>query len=373
MISRTCAFRGGLLLLAALLLSACGGSGSQRNIQYAEQAIEMRDWETAFRRLADEAANGDDAARAERLLRRYPELKEGGKRSFSLYALRASRTQYGARAAEQARARLKVYRQLVNYTDYIEAERNYRSVFGSPEASAAVARGLSDPASTGGIAGAAPATAAVLPRAGYASGTGWPLRQGLVVTNNHVVRGARRITLVRRDGKRIPATLEVADPANDLALLRPERTNDLPAAMPLGRSARLGAAVFTIGYPNPDIMGSTPKLTTGTVNAVSGFRDDPRLYQVSVPTQRGNSGGPLINMRGEVVGVITSRLGVAAMLSRTGEIPVNVNYAVKVEYLSPLIRRADAEPIRELRPQDGRNLERLAEVLEPSVLRVIAE
>src|SRR5262249_13383666 len=95
------------------------------------------------------------------------------------------------------------------------------------------------------------------------------------------------------------------------------------------REVKLGSSVFTLGFPEPDIQGFEPKLTKGDVNGLAGTRDDERYFQISVPVQPGNSGGPLFNESGAVVGIVTKRLNDLAMLSRSGMVGQNVNYALK--------------------------------------------
>jgi S1-C subfamily serine protease len=124
-------------------------------------------------------------------------------------------------------------------------------------------------------------------------------------------------------------------------LLQPEDVKLLPPALPLSSSpVKTGAAVLTMGYPHPDLLGSKPKLTEGVVSATSGVGDDPRVLQISVPVQAGNSGGPLINMEGEVVGVVMAKLNAVKMLKWTGDLPQNVNYAIKIPYLTVLLSSA---------------------------------
>lgn len=206
------------------------------------------------------------------------------------------------------------------------------------------------------------------------SGTGWPTAQGYVVTNYYVVENAKEIILVRPDGAKIHATVEMVDQANDIALLRAQAPNKLPPALPISNSrAKVGSSVFTIGYPHPDVMGADPKLTSGKINALTGIQNDPRTYQISVPTQSGNSGGPLFNMNGEVVGVVTSKLSAVKMFKWTGDLPQNVNYAVKVGYVKMLIE--SAPEIKQLRVLSSKkdSLESLVERVKGSILMVIAE
>jgi S1-C subfamily serine protease len=100
---------------------------------------------------------------------------------------------------------------------------------------------------------------------------------------------------------------------------------------------KMGDKVFTIGYPAHFLMGDNPKYTEGVVNATSGLQDDPTVFQVSVEIQPGNSGGPLFNEKGEVVGITSSSLDPKAAVEAFGTLPQNVNYAIKSTYISALL------------------------------------
>lgn len=173
------------------------------------------------------------------------------------------------------------------------------------------------------------------------SGTGWVSTSGFIVTNNHVVEGASTIFYFLRNGAKLNLKLILSDKANDLALLQAEDSSALPVGLKIANNpAVMGSAVFTIGYPHPDLLGIEQKLSNGTVSSTTGMLGDPRYMQLTVPVQSGNSGGPLINMKGEVVGVVSSKLSALAVLQETGDLTENVNYAVKAEYVTALIRTA---------------------------------
>src|SRR6185436_14312205 len=133
-------------------------------------------------------------------------------------------------------------------------------------------------------------------------------------------------------GNTHPARLVKADPINDLALLK---LAGKFKAIPLGpsRTAKMGDSVFTVGFPNPQLQGISPKLTDGKVSSLSGAQDDVRYFQISVPVQPGNSGGALVDERGNVVGVVSAKLSARAALATSGALPENVNYAVKSSFL----------------------------------------
>jgi S1-C subfamily serine protease len=107
------------------------------------------------------------------------------------------------------------------------------------------------------------------------------------------------------------------------------------AALPVAasRGMKLGGTVVTVGFPNIGLQGFAPKLAKGEIASLSGAGDDARYFQISVPVRPGNSGGALVNERGNVVGVVSARLSDLAALRASGALPQNVNYAVKSSYL----------------------------------------
>jgi S1-C subfamily serine protease len=173
------------------------------------------------------------------------------------------------------------------------------------------------------------AAPAVEPRG---SGTGFFVTDsGFFITCEHVVRSATEVRLLTRAGV-ISASVIKRDAANDLALLKAEgRFAALPVAS--SRSVKLGRTVATVGFPNIGLQGFAPKLTKGEISSLSGAADDARHFQISVPAQPGNSGGALVDERGNVVGVVAARLSPGAALETSGALPENVNYAIKSSYL----------------------------------------
>ena len=208
---------------------------------------------------------------------------------------------------------------------------------------------------------------------GTVSGTAWLTDKGYLVTAAHVIAGATRIVLAQ-DGQRAgTAEVVASDPANDVAVLKPHFTVAVHAALAITRQpAALGAHVFTLGYPAPDAMGLTLKMTSGEVSALAGNShdrsDDPRLLQISVPIQSGNSGGPLIDDGGRVVGVVVSRLAAVS----DDEIAQNVNYALKAAYVRSLLAELpDIGGWRAVRPTGGPAA--LAAQLKDAVFMVVVD
>ncbi len=176
-------------------------------------------------------------------------------------------------------------------------------------------------------------------QSGVATGTGFFItKTGVLVTNHHVVEGAGKISVIR-EGQRYAASVMQVDANNDLALLQVEGLRPQPLALGSASKLKRGDEILVLGYPLPDMQGDEQKATMGRVNALSGAQDDIRFIQMDAPVQPGNSGGPLLNAKGEVVGIVSAGLGVKALML-SGAIPQNVGYAVKIDYLRPLLQAA---------------------------------
>lgn len=184
-------------------------------------------------------------------------------------------------------------------------------------------------------------TAQQEPTAVKSSGSGIAINpDGLVATNAHVVDDAKKleVSFSSETGTVIyTANVILRDDANDVALLRIDDPKfkgftDIPFI--IDESTEIGEPVFTIGYPVSTIMGDNYKVTNGIISANTGIKDDVRFLQISVPLQPGNSGGPLFDKNGNLVGLTTSRLNAEAI-----GVPVeNANYAVKAAYLQNILK-----------------------------------
>jgi serine protease Do len=155
-------------------------------------------------------------------------------------------------------------------------------------------------------------------------------RDGYILTNNHVVRGADEVSVVLSDGRRYPAKVVGTDAPTDLAVLKIEANNLLPARLGDSSAIEVGEWVLAVGSP----MGLEKTVTAGIISATGranvGIADYEDFIQTDAAINPGNSGGPLVNLRGEVIGINT------AIASRTGgnmgigfAIPSNMALAVK--------------------------------------------
>lgn len=170
------------------------------------------------------------------------------------------------------------------------------------------------------------------------TGTGFAVSPAThVVTNAHVAGGCRSLRVLQGNAS-APASLLVTDEALDLAVLRTELHTARVAALRSTPALRVGENVVSFGFPLSGALSKEGNLTTGNVSALAGLRDDSTYLQMTAPVQPGNSGGPLLDSSAHVVGVVTAKLDAVAIARRTGDIPQNVNFAIKAEVLRALLR-----------------------------------
>lgn len=165
---------------------------------------------------------------------------------------------------------------------------------------------------------------------GVSSGTGFFVSDaGHVLTNNHVIEGCSEISVAKFGLPSVRARLVAADAKNDLAVL--STSFDNPVVPALSMRPRVGESVYAYGFPLPDLLTASGNFTVGNITASAGMGDDTRMLQISTPVQPGNSGGPLVDQYGAVVGVITSKLNAlnVALATANNDLPQNVNFAIK--------------------------------------------
>ncbi|MDO8303171.1 MAG: Rcs stress response system protein RcsF [Sedimentisphaerales bacterium] len=161
-------------------------------------------------------------------------------------------------------------------------------------------------------------------------------KAGYLVTAHHVIERAKRIQIKTVSGM-LAAKVLFGDAATDIAILKVEGNDFEALSLAASSVVKTGDKICTIGYPNIQMQGQEAKYTEGVISSLSGPGNNPRYFQISTAVQPGNSGGPLVNDAGQVVGVVTARLSDAAAIEETGAIPQNVNYAVKSAFVMPFI------------------------------------
>lgn len=163
---------------------------------------------------------------------------------------------------------------------------------------------------------------------GLSFGTGFFVANNYVLTNNHVVNDCRSKPLVKYpDYQAEDAPVFASDQANDLAVLKTNMHNFGVATFRF--QPKLGEQVASFGFPFGEMISTSGNFTLGNVTSVVGPADDTGKFQVSAPLQPGNSGGPLLDASGRVLGVSQRVLGTLKMAeTQGGAVPQNVNFAI---------------------------------------------
>jgi S1-C subfamily serine protease len=207
---------------------------------------------------------------------------------------------------------------------------------------------------SGGSVGSGPAPVASAPppmqrppgspkeKAAVGSGTGFFIGPDTVVTNFHVVNGCVELRLRKNGGDLGPARVLVTSRSDDLAALHASNPSKNFLKLRVGVPIKPAEPVLVFGYPLSDALSSAGNTTLGNVTALSGLRDDSRFIQISAAVQPGNSGGPAVDEAGRLIGVVVSKLNALAIARITGDIPQNVNFAIKV---TTLVNFLDANKI----------------------------
>jgi S1-C subfamily serine protease len=176
-------------------------------------------------------------------------------------------------------------------------------------------------------------------------GTGFAVNaRGAILTNEHVVRGCTRIEVREEDGGFAPARLVRADAGVDLALLDLGRPTPAFAALRDSGSLREGEEIVVFGFPFAAEVSPGGTVTSGLVSSLFGPRGATHQLQITAPIQIGNSGGPVLDRQGRVVAIVQSKLNALSVARVTGDLPQNVNFAVKSAPAFALLREAGVAP-----------------------------
>jgi S1-C subfamily serine protease len=204
-----------------------------------------------------------------------------------------------------------------------------------------------------------------------ATGTGFIVGETLALTNNHVIDGCQRVAVRTADKRTETVKIRATDKRRDLALLElPRGLGPLLTFRESPPVAR-GESVVTYGFPLSGVLSSGPSLTTGDVSALAGLRDNPLHLQISAPVQPGNSGGPLLDSHGLVVGIVVAKLNALRMAQATGgDIPQNVNFAIKGTEAVAFMRENRATPSVSPSVGPDRKPADIGETVNPAVLFV---
>ena len=175
-----------------------------------------------------------------------------------------------------------------------------------------------------------------------ASGTGFAVSsRGHVITNNHVINGCQNVK-IHHKGRAIPATVITYDPNNDLALLkgdfRPSTVFSLSNQKP-----ELLQDVYVAAYPFGRKISTSVKVTKGIISSLTGIGNNFSNIQIDAALQPGNSGGPILNEKGNVIGVAVAKLDLKKILKNFGVIPENTNFGIKTNVVRSLLDSNDVD------------------------------
>jgi len=180
-------------------------------------------------------------------------------------------------------------------------------------------------------------TAIAFSQTANSSGTGFFINNnGVIVTCAHVIEGYNRIT-VKINNTEYDAEILRVNNETDLAVLKINYNN--PNHFKIGNfdALNLGDRLAVLGFPLPDYLTSDIRFTEGSLSARSGLKSAATYFQHSAPTQPGNSGGPILNSRYEVIGVAAAIINDSIVQNETGSIPQNINFGIKSNFINPLL------------------------------------
>lgn len=161
--------------------------------------------------------------------------------------------------------------------------------------------------------------------------------RGDLLTAYHVVEGADQVSVRFADGEVLQASLEGMSRGADIAVLHVERETPEFLALDGEVSQRVGESVFTMSFPAAGELSEEPTFSEGAIAGLTGPGGDATLIRITVPVQPENSGAPLVNERGEVVGIITSTAASEAGPDEAVSVSEGANCAVNVDYAIPLV------------------------------------
>lgn len=189
-------------------------------------------------------------------------------------------------------------------------------------------------------------------------------KEGYIITNYHVVKKSKSILIsgIPNSNKKLDAKLISFDEEKDIALLKVnQKISDVVYTLDSAKSD-VGERIFVLGFPMIDLLGSEIKVTDGIISSVTGFSNDPRYYQVSASVQPGNSGGPLFDSQGDLIGIITAKF-------TQGE---NVSYALKSKIVFDFLKRNNVQLPNSPQTKSESSLVEKIKKLKPNVISIEA-
>ena len=172
-------------------------------------------------------------------------------------------------------------------------------------------------------------------------GSGFVIQQnGYILTNYHVIKNATRITVTVPGHEAVSARVVTTDQEKDLAIVQVSLRNLTALPIASSETVQVLDSITVLGYPLPDELGTALSASDGKVNAVrEGRSSGTRLFQIDANVNPGNSGGPLLNNHGEVVGIIVAKINSLQYAKENGSIPERINFAIPINDAQELLRK----------------------------------
>jgi S1-C subfamily serine protease len=193
------------------------------------------------------------------------------------------------------------------------------------------------------------------------SGTGFFINKGYLISNNHVIENCSSIDIIRK-GYKSSAKVIDRDEINDLAILKAKQENSSYLKFRDKKKVKIGEKIITMGYPLGSLLGNNIKLTIGNISSLTGLMNDSTKLQLTAPIQHGNSGGPLLDKNGEVIGVVYAQLN--------NNIAQNVNLAIKAN-LVKMFLDTNGIQYQEYDTFENMNTEDVADMAKNGIVQVI--
>ena len=202
-----------------------------------------------------------------------------------------------------------------------------------------------------------------------ASGTGFVVAPGRVMTNNHVIAECDRTVARNAAGTRVNARVLGTDTRRDLAVLAVPQDLGPALAFRADPPVRRGESVVIYGFPLYGLLSSGPTLTTGVLSALSGIKDTPLNFEITAPVNPGNSGGPLLDDHGNVIGVVVAKINAMRLAQLTdGDIAQNINFAVKGSEALAFLQAQNVAPRTLTSANAPRNPADIGDIANPSTM-----
>jgi len=227
------------------------------------------------------------------------------------------------------------------------------------------------------------------PKAGTTGSGFFVSKRGHILTNEHVIRQCSTVTVGDNANKQVTASVLETDRRNDLALLRISSTKMASAetkflisrlglrVTPLAseglvrsEDVDLGEDVLVAGFPYGDLYSNTIKVTKGIVSAVKGMSDDSGQFQMDAAVQHGNSGGPIYDEYGNIVGVVVAQLNKLKVAKVIGSLPENVNFGIKASTVKQFLTSAGI-PAKWSNRTERKSTKELAQIAKSQTLMVV--